>query len=298
MARRILPLVVVTALAGAVAFWVITRPAPVEEAPLVALTGDTAAGELVFHASGCASCHAAEGAAGDDKLILSGGRAFRSPFGTFHAPNISPDRQQGIGGWSLTDFANAIQRGIGPGRENLYPALPYTSYVHMRPQDVADLHAYMMTLPASAAPNLPHDIDFPFSQRWLVGGWKLLFFDRDWVVTAALTPEEERGRYLVEALGHCGECHTPRGELGQMKRDAWLAGGPDPANPNRRIPNITPAKLTWSVEEIADYLQSGFTSDFDIAGGEMAQVVEEMARLPASDRLAIAAYLKKVPPVE
>lgn len=295
---RLVPLLVVAAIAGAAAVWVVTRPDPVDEAPLTELGGDPVAGELVFHAAGCASCHAAEGATGEDKLVLAGGKAFATPFGTFVAPNISPDPDHGIGGWTLGQFANAVQRGIGPGGEHLFPALPYTSYIHMVPQDVADLHAYMATLPASDEPSLPHRLDFPFSMRWPVGGWKMLFLDRDWVVTGSLSPEEERGRYLVEALGHCGECHTPRGRLGEMDRGAWLAGGPDPANPGKRIPNITPAKLDWSEEEIAEYLSSGFTPDYDIAGGEMAAVVEEMARLPASDRAAIAAYLKKVPPVE
>ena len=296
MPRRLLPLVLTTAVVAAAAFWVVTRPAPVEETPLSPLAGDAARGRDVFHVSGCASCHAAEGARGEAKLVLSGGRHFASPFGTFVAPNISPDPVQGIGGWSLAQFAHAIQRGIGPGGEHLYPALPYTTYVRMAPQDVADLHAFMQTLPPDATPSQPHEIGFPFNIRRLLGVWQMLFLRDDWVVTGDLTPEEERGRYLVEAMGHCGECHTPRGRLGEMDTARWLAGGPSPAGEGR-IPNITPGKLDWSRDEIVTYLTEGTTPDYDSVGGEMSPVVDELAQIPLADVEAIAAYLKRVPPI-
>jgi mono/diheme cytochrome c family protein len=154
-----------------------------------------------------------------------------------------------------------------------------------------------MTLPSVTTPSLPHEVGFPFSIRRNLGGWKLLFLNDAWAVEGDLTAEETQGRYLVEALGHCGECHTPRNSLGGSDRSRWLAGGPIPAGEGS-FPNITPAKLTWSTDEIVEYLTSGFTPDFDTASGHMALVVENTARLPVEDRAAIAAYLKKVAPVE
>jgi mono/diheme cytochrome c family protein len=131
-----------------------------------------------------------------------------------------------------------------------------------------------------------------------VGAWKLLFLRDDWVVTGDLTPEAERGRYLIEALLHCGECHTPRNGLGGLRTGAWLAGSPDPAGEGRN-PNITPAGLDWSEQAIADMLESGFTPEFDVVAGEMAEVVSHStSRLSDDDRAAIAAYLRAVPPVE
>jgi mono/diheme cytochrome c family protein len=130
-----------------------------------------------------------------------------------------------------------------------------------------------------------------------LGGWKLLFSGGDWAVPGNLTPTEARGRYLVEALGHCGECHTPRNALGGPDRARWLAGAPT-ADGKGKVPNITPAALAWSETEIVEYLTTGFTPEYDVVGGHMAHVVENLARLPAPDRQAIAAYLKRVAPVQ
>ena len=148
-----------------------------------------------------------------------------------------------------------------------------------------------------ATPSQPHRVGFPFNIRLSLGGWKLLYLRHDWVLGGTLTPAEDRGRYLVEGLSHCGECHTPRTALGGMDRSRWLAGGPIPAAKGN-FPNITPGKLTWSQKDIVEYLTTGFTPAFDSAGGHMALVVENMAKLPATDREAIAAYLKLVPAVK
>lgn len=276
------------------AAWVMIRPQPIAADHYTGLTGDPARGEDVFHATGCASCHAAPGASGEAKLILAGGQAFPSEFGTFLAPNISPDPQQGIGGWSVSDFGNALQRGVSPEGAHYYPALPYWSYARMEAQDVVDLYTYVQTLPPDATPSQPHQIGFPFSIRALLGGWKLLNRNTDFVVQGDLTEAETRGRYLVEAMAHCGECHTPRDALGGLDTSRWLAGAPNPSGQGT-IPNITPAALDWSEGEIVAYLTSGFTPDYDSAGGHMVPVIENMAQLPESDRAAIAAYLKKVP---
>ncbi|MCX7890385.1 MAG: cytochrome c [Rhodobacteraceae bacterium] len=295
--RRLLWSLLALALAGLAGFWLVTRPQDLAADAMEGMTGDASRGEQVFWAAGCASCHAAEGAKGDDRLRLGGGRRFPTPFGTFVAPNISPDPVHGIGAWSARDLARAMTLGVSPDGRHYYPVFPYTSYARATLQDIADLRAFLATLPPVAAPSPPHETGFPFSIRRTLGVWKALYLDPSWVVAGPLSPDETRGRYLVEALGHCGECHTPRDALGGPDRARWLAGGPVPAGQGR-FPNITPARLKWTGAEIADYLETGFTPDFDSAGGHMALVVENFARLPAADRAAVASYLKKVPPVE
>lgn len=284
-------------LLGFAGFLLLSAPHSVDVARYDGLKGDAARGELVFWAAGCASCHAAAGAKGADQLVLAGGQQFASAFGTFTAPNISPDPAQGIGGWTLVEFANAVTQGVGRQGEHLYPALPYTAYSKMLPQDVNDLKAFMDTLPASATPSLPHQVGFPFNIRRSLGIWKLLFVSDDWVIAGELTPEQTRGRYIAEALAHCGECHTPRNALGGLQRAVWLSGAPNPSGKGR-IPNITPGKLTWRAADVVEYLTTGFTPEFDSVGGAMAHVVENMAKLPESDRQAVAAYLQLVPAVK
>ena len=295
--KRFLLVLLLLAGAGAALFWGLTRPARLPDDALAGLTADAARGEQVFWAAGCASCHSAPGAGGDGLVILSGGQAFASPFGTFYAPNISPDPVAGIGGWSALDLANAMLRGVSPAGQHYYPVFPYASYARAGLQDIVDLKAFLDTLPRSAETSRPHEVGFPYSIRRSLGIWKRLYLSDDWVVNGDLTPEETRGRYLAEALGHCGECHTPRGRLGGMDKARWLAGAPVPGGKGN-FPNITPARLKWSTADIAEYLRSGFTPDYDSAGGHMALIVQNLARLPASDRAAIAAYLGKVPPVE
>ncbi|MFN4201684.1 MAG: c-type cytochrome [Tabrizicola sp.] len=294
---RILRWLVVLGLVAAGAVYVMARPQPLAAAAVADLTGDAAKGELVFWAAGCASCHMAEGAKGEAQLVLSGGQRFPSDFGTFVAPNISQDPEHGIGAWSLLDLANALTRGVSPEGEHYYPALPYASYAKMQMQDVADLYAYLKTLPADPTPSQPHALAFPFSIRETIGVWKLMFLSNDWAVPGNLTPTAARGRYISEALAHCGECHTPRTLLGGLDTTRWLGGAPNPSGQGR-IPNITPGKLGWSAGDIVQYLTTGFTPDYDSVGGHMAHVVENMARLPEGDRVAVAEYLLAVPDVE
>ena len=299
MIRKLALFAGLAAIAGGLAFWFLTTPRVLSSDALAALPdGDASRGELVFWAGGCASCHAADDAKDDDRLKLGGGHVLASDFGDFVVPNISTDSRYGIGEWSRDDFANAMLRGIGPGGEHLYPSFPYTSYARMSGQDVADLWAFMQTLPAVDSDPGPHKLGFPFSIRRGVGLWKLLYAgDTGPVVdlgsdNAAL----KRGQYLVEGLGHCGECHTPRDFAGGLKKNLWLAGAPNPEG-RGRIPNITPGGSIggWSEGDIAYYLESGFTPDFNSVGGSMAEVQVNMSKLPASDRDAIAAYLKAIP---
>ena len=278
---------------GIAVAWFVTRPQPLGPDAIAGLTGDPDKGQLVWAAAGCASCHVAEDGPAD---LMTGGARFTTDRGVFVAPNISSHPEHGVGGWSDLDLASAILAGVGADGQHLYPAFPYTSYSKADTQDIVDLIAYMRTLPASDQPSAPHMLDFPFDQRMLLGGWKALYLSDDWVLAQADTPELDRGRYLVEALGHCTECHTPRDALGGLQKDRWMGGAPNPSGQGR-IPNITTAALRWSQGDIAEYLKSGFTPDFDSAGGSMAAVVRNTAKLSDADRAAIAAYLKAIPAV-
>jgi mono/diheme cytochrome c family protein len=282
LAALIITIVIVTGLR-------VSDPGPVANTQFGQLTGDITNGKQVFLASGCGSCHMAPNST--DKITLSGGQSFASPFGVFLAPNISPHPTTGIGAWTLPQFATAVTRGVSPNGQHYFPAFPYTAYIKMRDQDVADLWVYLATLPPSATPSRPHQLSFPFNNRRSVGIWKALFFDDEWVLQGDLSPLVERGRYLVEAQGHCAECHTPRGLLGQLLKNQWLAGGPDPTGSSGTIPALTKDQLNWSVEDISYYLETGFTPDYDSVGGHMAAVVDNFSQLTAEDRHAVASYI-------
>ncbi len=281
-------------LLAAFAFWGLSRPQTASGDITAGIKPDLERGRIVFYAAGCAACHAAPKAEGDAMLILSGGRHFPSPFGTFVAPNISPDPTNGIGSWSALDLYNALHFGTSPERRHYYPVFPYTTYQHMTVADVVSLRAFLATLPAATTADKPHQLPFPFTFRRGLGLWKRLFLRNGWVVTGTLNEAETQGRYLVEALGHCGECHTPRNLLGGLRTDHWLAGAANLTGKGR-IPNITPARLDWSEPDIAAYLKSGFTPDYDSAGGAMVEVIDNLSHLGDSDLMAIAAYLKRIP---
>ena len=258
-------------------------------------------GREVFFAGGCTSCHAPAGATGDARLVLSGGAPLKSDFGTFHAPNISSHPEAGMGAWTLAEFGDAMTRGVGRDGEHLYPSFPYGSYARMTPEDINDLYGFMKTLPASDAVAPPHELGFPFNQRFVLGGWKFLYYtDAPRVELADASDMVKRGQYLVEGPGHCGECHTPRNALGGFLSSQWLAGGPNPEGEGS-IPNITPGSRSmgsWSEGDIVNYLETGFTPDYDSVGGSMVEVQKNMAELTAADREAIAAYLKAIPAVQ
>lgn len=291
--RRVTAGIFSAALIGAAVFWLVTTPKSSPPILIEGLTGDADRGAIIFAAAGCASCHAAPEASGADKLVLSGGLAFASPFGTFYAPNISSHATEGIGGWSALDLVNAMRYGTSPDGQHYYPAFPYSSYTRVAPPDIVDLHAYMQTLPASDQPSRAHEVGFPFNIRRSLGGWKLLFMASGPVIDTPGLPESVlRGRYLVEGLGHCAECHTPRGLLGNLQLSNWLNGAAHPSGKGR-IPALR--GISWSEADIAEYLKSGFTPDFDTAGAEMADVVENTSKLSDEDRKAIAAYIKALP---
>jgi mono/diheme cytochrome c family protein len=289
---------VLLALAGAGAFYVLTIPAPAVEGPLPQRTADLANGETMFHIGGCASCHATPKQ--KDRLLLGGGLALTTAFGTFKVPNISSDAAHGLGAWSEEAFINAMLRGIGRDGEHLYPAFPFTSYQRMALDDVRDLFAFLRTLPGDTRPSEPHELPFPFSVRRGLGLWKLLYLDgRPFKPDPARSPEINRGAYLTEGPGHCAECHSPRDLLGGIATGRRFAGGPDPEGKGW-VPNITPHAdgiASWSAKDIVYLLQSGLTPDADSVGSTMADVVRSTAKLSDSDRSAIAAYIKALPPL-
>ncbi|MGD9264736.1 MAG: cytochrome c [Lysobacterales bacterium] len=292
--KRLSIALLVLAVMAAVALFA-TRPRVVDVTAVAAYEADAANGERLFHAGGCGSCHGSDaGDAGAD--MLGGGLAMASPYGVFHVPNISTDPHDGIGAWSLQDFVSAMKAGTSPDGRHYYPAFPYASYARMSLEDLADLKAYLDTLPPVQSEIAVHDLAFPWNVRAGIGLWKMLNLDEAPVMTDL--PDEQlvlRGRYLVEGPGHCGECHTPRDRLGGLVLERWLAGAPDPEGEGR-VPNITPTGLEgWSRGDIAYYLSSGFTPDFDTVGGSMARVQKNMAKLPEEDLQAIAAYLKAIP---
>jgi len=297
--KRTLIVLAVLVIAGAALFWALSAPRPrysAAEWQALGVAGDAGAGRLVFFAGGCESCHKSPGQ--DDSLKLGGGLKLETPFGSFYPPNISSDPVDGIGAWRPVDIANALLSGVSPHGRNLYPAFPYTSYQRMTPKDVADLAAFLRTLPAIKGKAPANALAFPFSIRRAVGLWKLLYFDN-----APLPPDPKqsaqwnRGRYLVEGPGHCGECHTPRNFLGAMEPSRALAGAPLPDGHGKSANLRGGGFLNWTNDDIVEALTSGFTPAGDVLGDGMTAVVDNLAKLPDSDRQAIAVYLKSLPPL-
>lgn len=292
MITRIVLIAAVLGIAVLAIGLVVTAPGELRDDQRPTREASVENGRRIFLIGGCASCHAASGAEGDARLVLEGGRRFATPFGVFVAPNVSPDRAAGIGDWSSDDFANAMLNGVSPEGRHYYPAFPYGSYARMKADDVYDLFAYVLTLPASARGNEPHELNFPFSIRRGVGLWKLLYLSPSPVVETP--PELDAGRYLVEGPGHCGECHTPRDPFGGPNLGAWLRGAPSPEG-RGSVPAIAGASADiagWPESDVAEYLKSGFTPDYDTAGGSMVEVIENTSKLPQADRDAIAEYLR------
>lgn len=256
--------------------------------------GDAKRGAYLARAAGCVGCHTE---ARKDAAPYAGGRALKTPFGTFYGPNITPHASAGLGRWSEADFVRALRLGVRPDGAHYFPAFPYPSFTRITDADLRDLWAHLRTLPPSARQNQAHDLRFPFGWRFLVAGWKWLFFTPG-VFTAdpKRTPLIDRGAYLVHALGHCSECHTPRNFLGGPNRDRFLAGaakGPD----GKRVPNLTPAKLKkWSDGELRDFLQTGLTPDGDVAAETMGEVIRNTtSELTPGDLAAVIAYLRSIP---
>ncbi|MET4070013.1 mono/diheme cytochrome c family protein [Bradyrhizobium sp. S3.2.6] len=296
MPRRIISVILIAAVAALVVYWWLTAPTALA-LPAPMRGPDLVNGQELFNAGGCSSCHAVPNQ--PDRLRLGGGLALGSPFGTFYAPNISPDAADGIGRWSEADFVNAVMRGISPAGTHYFPAFPYTSYHIVKVDDVRDLFAYLKTLPPVSGRVRDHDLPFPFNIRRNVGIWKLLFMEvRPFMPDAARSAQWNRGAYLVNGFGHCAECHSPRNFLGGVITSQRFAGGPNPEGEGW-VPNITQKGIGgWSEKDIADFLETGDMPEGDSASGSMRPVIKNLAQLTPEDRAAMAAYLKSLPPVD
>lgn len=297
----VLGAILLVALVGLAVLWRLTQPSNIAADSLPPRQPDIANGQLTFNVGGCSSCHAtpSRGTSEAERTRLGGGLPLETPFGIFHVPNISQDDEDGIGGWSEADFITAVARGTAPTGAHYYPAFPYASYAHAKLDDLRDLYAYMKTLPPVNGRAPDHQLSFPFNIRAAVGVWKLLFFsDAPIKPDPAKSDAWNRGAYLVNSLGHCAECHSPRNALGGIVRAQRFAGGPNPEGEGF-VPNITQKGLgEWSEKDIAYFLETGQTPDGDSTGGSMTRVVRNMALLPEADRAAIAAYIKSLPPVD
>jgi mono/diheme cytochrome c family protein len=288
-------------LAGAIAFgvfWWLTAPgSAVIPATAPPAAPNPAHGLTIFNAGGCASCHAVPGQ--PDRMKLGGGLAIPSPFGTFYAPNISPDPVDGIGRWTEAEFVRAVTQGISPAGYHYFPAFPYTSYAHAKVDDIRDLHAYLKTLAPVAGKVRDHDVPFPFNIRRNIGIWKWLFMDgKPLMPDASRSSRWNRGAYLVNGLGHCAECHSPRNFLGGIIAGQRFAGAPNPEGEGW-VPNITQKGIgDWSQKDIAWFLETGEMPEGDSAGGSMVRVIKNTSQLSPEDRAAIAEYIKSLPPVD
>ncbi|RDI60852.1 c-type cytochrome [Microvirga subterranea] len=300
----------VLAVLGAAGFWFLTSPSAYalirgngQVTPITPVGLDRQPnidnGRLLFYAGGCTSCHATPNQ--DDKLRLGGGYALKSPFGTFHVPNISPHERDGIGSWSTADFVRAMREGLSPDGRHYYPAFPYTSYQRMSPADLGDLFAFMKTLAPVEGRAPDHELPFPFNIRRGIGLWKLAFLDgRTFAPDSSKPASWNRGAYLVNGPGHCAECHSERNFAGAIIEDRRFAGGPDPEG-RGVVPNITPHPSGiggWTVGDLSTLLKTGETPNFDTVGGPMGSVVGNTSHLSDADREAMAEYLLSLPPRE
>ena len=256
---------------------------------------DPQRGEYLVQAGGCLGCHTEDR---KGATPFAGGRVLKTPFGTFHGPNITPHPQAGIGRWSESDFIRAMRHGRRPDGANYFPAFPYPSFTRITDADLRDMWAYLRTLPPASRVNQPHDLRFPYGWRAGVTVWKWLFFRpgvfTDIPGTSAII---NRGAYLALALGHCGECHTPRNFLGGPMRGRTLAGGKGLDGKN--VPNLTPAGLElWSDAELKEFLTTGITREGDTVSEAMDEVVRNTtSRLTPADLAAMIAYLRSLTPI-
>jgi mono/diheme cytochrome c family protein len=257
-----------------------------------------ARGKYVFGATGGCGCHTEK-----DRPVNSGGRKYDGPFGTVYSSNITPDKQTGIGGWTDEEIITAIRLGRRPNGERLIPVHPYPVFNGMAAEDLRALVAFLRTIPPVNRPNTPKKISVPGFESVFLPAWLAAFAPRETPPATAPTSGVARGEYLVRAVGHCGECHTPRGVTHATDNSRFL-GGTQKGPEGDPVPNITPDKdtgLKWSEDEIADYLETGNKPDGDVAGGLMGEVIEGTAagykNLTKQDRLAIARYLKTIPAV-
>ena len=251
-------------------------------------------GEYLTRAADCIACHTVPGSG----RSFAGGVAFKLPVGVIYSTNITADPVNGIGAWSDAEFVRAVQGGVGRNGEHLYPAFPYTSYTRMSRDDILAIRAYLAVQRPVSQPNHVNDLAFPFNQRWAVGFWNAAFFKAErFAPDASRSPQWNAGAYLATALGHCGECHTPRNAAFGLRHGEEFAGA---ELEGWRAYNITSdAKYgigAWRPQDIAAYLKTGFAAGHAVAGGPMSEAVaHSLQYLDDADLDALVAYLRDVP---
>jgi mono/diheme cytochrome c family protein len=257
--------------------------------------GDAKRGEYIAKAGGCLGCHTAESKNEKNKPVpYAGGYALKTPFGTFFGPNITPHPDAGIGRWTEADFLRAMREGRRPDGASYFPAFPYPSFTRITDADLRDLWAYLRALPPSSRVAEPHELGLLYRWRFTLGVWKWLFFTPGpFVPDPAKSAQVNRGAYLTTALGHCGECHTPRNFLGAPKQERFLGGAKDVA------PNLTPTRLkTWSDADLRSFLTTGLNAEGDVPAKEMGEVIANTtSQLTPEDLNAMIAFLRTLPPL-
>ena len=314
--KRLLLLLVLVVVLGGAAFggWIVLGPGPLDFAggsPVILAdyhaadpTGVPASlrnatpvvrGEYLARAADCEACHTVQGG-----LPYAGGLAFKLPFGTLYSPNITSDRETGIGGWSDADFLNAVHKGIAADGTRLYPAFPYAAYTMMTDSDALAIKAFLFSLPAVHAPTPPNTFAFPFNQRWLMAFWSAFFnADKRFMPNPAQSPEWNRGAYLAEAMAHCGDCHTPRNLMQALDNRRKFAGAVASGWNAYDITQDTTGGIgNWSEATLAEFLATGHATGHGTASGPMGEAVDKsLMHLDPQDITALAAYLRTIPPV-
>jgi mono/diheme cytochrome c family protein len=272
--------------AGLLAFWLASMPWPLTPSDIPLHTANLENGKLLYNIGGCVSCHGENSA---------GGKPLKTPIGILYPPNLTPDIETGLGKWSNVDFVNAMQKGLGPDGSHLIPAFPYTSYAHMKVEDVLDIKAYLASLPAVKNQTPAHEVAFqPIIRRGL-GLWKWIGLDETkWRLDTTQTASWNRGSYLVNGPGHCSECHTPRTIFMSSNIAKMFAGGPHPEGKGK-VPSLRGLVERQRYKDAADLVlafQNGEILGYDkmISGG-MGAVQSNLSKLPEDDLKAIADYI-------
>jgi nicotinate dehydrogenase subunit B len=255
--------------------------------PSVYSAATIARGEQLAALGNCAVCHTTDGG-----LVNAGGRALETPFGIIFSTNITPDVATGIGAWSYPAFERAMREGVHRDGRQLYPAFPYMHFARTDDADLQSLYAYLMAQAPVSQSGPTNQLRFPFNLRPLVAGWNALFHDSaSFKPDPSRTAQWNRGFYLVEGLGHCGACHSPRNALGAERKDAYLAGGVADGWDAPALTSLSSAPLPWTEDELFAYLRSGQSRFHGVAAGPMAPVVNDLAKLSDTDIRAMAVYL-------
>lgn len=290
MKRALLLAVVVIAAALASTLLLRTEAPRAPTAAAPAAPADIGRGEYLALVGDCLACHTVRGG-----KQYAGGLPMATPFGTLYTPNITPDKETGIGSWSPEEFRRALHEGVGRDGAYLYPAFPYNNYTRVTRADVDAMYAYFMSLPPVRQPNRPHEMRFPYSQRQLLAGWRTLYFSAgEFKPNPNQSAEWNRGAYLVEGLGHCNACHGQRNMLGAVKDDD-VGGGLIPLQ-NWYAPSLTSNRESglgdWDAKDIVDLLRTGVSARGAVFGPMSAVVSHSLQNMTLGDLAAMAVYLK------